>query len=204
MRILLVEPDHDVGHKLLGEMRIAGLRPSLATSSERALAALQLDAFDMVLLNHMPPDLSRPQWLARLQSCRNAPAIIFPPGNENLEQSAASTAEMLLKRLYCPSSPKPGRLAAADLTLDPATHEVWRAGQPITLTDKEFRLLRILLEHRGEVVGRDVLLAKVWGYTFDPRTNLIEVHISKLRSKIDQPFATKLLKTVRSSGYLIR
>ena len=92
----------------------------------------------------------------------------------------------------------------ADLELNRLSHEVSRAGQEVQLQPREFRLLEYLMRHAGQVVTRTMLLENVWDYHFDPQTNVIDVHISRLRSKIDKGFAQPLLHTVRGAGYMIR
>jgi two-component system OmpR family response regulator len=96
------------------------------------------------------------------------------------------------------------RYAVGDLTLDRLSHKVTRAGQAIVLQPREFRLLEYLMRNAGQVVTRTMLLQNVWDYHFDPQTNVIDVHISRLRAKIDKGFARPLLHTVRGSGYMIR
>jgi len=93
------------------------------------------------------------------------------------------------------------RLAVGDLEMDVLTRRVRRAGQEIELLPREFRLLEFLLRHAGQVVTRTMLLENVWDYHFDPQTNVIDVHISRLRQKIDKGFARPLLHTVRGAGY---
>jgi len=90
------------------------------------------------------------------------------------------------------------------LALDRLSHKVSRGGQAIALQPREFRLLEYLMRNAGQVVTRTMLLQNVWDYHFDPQTNVIDVHISRLRSKIDKGFAKPLLHTVRGSGYMIR
>ena len=92
----------------------------------------------------------------------------------------------------------------ADLTLNRLSREVKRADKDIDLQPREFRLLEYLMKHAGQVVTRTMLLESVWDYHFDPQTNVIDVHISRLRSKIDKGFARPLLHTVRGAGYMIR
>lgn len=94
-------------------------------------------------------------------------------------------------------------LALGDLSVDLLAHKVTRAGTAIALQPREFKLLEYLLRHANQVVTRTMLLENVWDYHFDPQTNVIDVHISKLRQKIDVPFATPLLKTVRNAGYML-
>jgi two-component system OmpR family response regulator len=92
----------------------------------------------------------------------------------------------------------------ADLELDRLSHNVTRGGTEIVLQPREFRLLEYLMKHAGQVVTRTMLLENVWDYHFDPQTNVIDVHISRLRSKIDKGFSQPLLHTVRGAGYMIR
>jgi two-component system OmpR family response regulator len=91
-----------------------------------------------------------------------------------------------------------------DLELDRLAHSVTRGGQNIPLQPREFRLLEYLMRHAGQVVTRTMLLENVWDYHFDPQTNVIDVHVSRLRSKIDKGFDKPLLHTVRGAGYMIR
>ena len=92
----------------------------------------------------------------------------------------------------------------ADLELDRLKHKVFRAGKEIVLQPREFRLLEYLMRHAGQVVTRTMLLENVWDYHFDPQTNVIDVHISRLRGKIDKGHDKQLLQTVRGAGYTLR
>lgn len=94
-------------------------------------------------------------------------------------------------------------LALADLSVDLLAHKVTRAGRQLALQPREFKLLEYLLRHANQVVTRTMLLENVWDYHFDPQTNVIDVHISKLRQKIDAGFPVQLLRTVRNSGYML-
>jgi len=95
-------------------------------------------------------------------------------------------------------------LHVGDLTLDLIKHKVTRSGRNINLQPREFRLLEYLMQHTGQVVTRSMLLENVWDYHFDPQTNVIDVQISRLRSKIDKDFDTPLLHTVRGAGYKLQ
>ncbi|MEZ7984308.1 MAG: response regulator transcription factor [Pseudomonadales bacterium] len=95
------------------------------------------------------------------------------------------------------------RLKVADLELDLLAHEVQRAGQKLSLQPREFRLLEYLMRNAGQIVTRTMLLENVWDYHFDPQTNVIDVHVSRLRQKIDKDFDKPLLHTVRGSGYVL-
>jgi two-component system OmpR family response regulator len=94
-------------------------------------------------------------------------------------------------------------MSLGDLSVDMLSHRVTRAGKPVALQPREFKLLTYLLRHANQVVTRTMLLENVWDYHFDPQTNVIDVHISKLRQKIDAGFAAPLLRTVRNAGYML-
>ena len=96
------------------------------------------------------------------------------------------------------------KLVVGDLEMDLLARTVVREGEDILLQPREFRLLEFLMKHSGQVVTRTMLLEKVWDYHFDPQTNVIDVHISRLRSKIDKPFPRSLLHTVRGAGYRLQ
>ena len=96
------------------------------------------------------------------------------------------------------------KLVIGDLEMDLLSRTVRRASQRIDLQPREFRLLEFLMRHAGQVVTRTMLLEGVWDYHFDPQTNVIDVHVSRLRQKIDKPFPSSLLHTVRNSGYMLR
>jgi DNA-binding response OmpR family regulator len=99
---------------------------------------------------------------------------------------------------------EPTSLTVDDLTLDLLTRQVTRAGQPIDLRPREFALLEYLMRNAGRVVSKTMILSRVWNYSFDPQTNVVDVLVSRLREKIDRPFGTKLLQTVRGVGYVLR
>lgn len=201
MRTLLVERDRNIGQRLVGELQAHDHLAVLVETGEQAVAALREHAFDIVLLNRAQPDTEGWRTLAQLHACPH-PAIIILSARGH--DSSTFLPRMLLKSSNVDPPRDDALLMADDLVMNVRSHAVWRAGQPVALTDKEFRLLRLLLERRGQVVARETLLAKVWGYDFDPRTNLIDVHMSKLRRKIERPCQPELLKTVRAVGYMLR
>jgi two-component system, OmpR family, response regulator len=111
--------------------------------------------------------------------------------------------EVLARRKAAPSS-EPTTLVVGALELDRLSHKVTRAGQDIVLQPREFRLLEYLMRHTGQVVTRTMLLEQVWDYHFDPQTNVIDVHVSRLRGKIDKGFQKAMIQTVRGAGYILR
>ena len=96
------------------------------------------------------------------------------------------------------------KLTVEDLEMDLLSRQVKRAGQKIDLQPREFRLLEYLMRHAGQVVTRTMLLEGVWDYHFDPQTNVIDVHVSRLRQKVDKPFPVSLIQTIRNAGYSLR
>ncbi|MDE2385731.1 MAG: response regulator transcription factor, partial [Alphaproteobacteria bacterium] len=100
--------------------------------------------------------------------------------------------------------PKDAKLRAMDLEMDLLSRTVTRGGKPIVLQPREFKLLEYLVRNAGHIVTRTMLLENVWDYHFDPQTNVIDVHVSRLRGKLDKGFAQPLLQTVRGAGYMIR
>jgi two-component system OmpR family response regulator len=137
-----------------------------------------------------------------------------PDGNEGLELAIerdydAIVLDRMLPGLEALHRRRDGNsaktwLKVADLEMDLLARRVKRAGKPIELQPREFRLLEYLMRHSGQVVTRTMLLEKVWDYHFDPQTNVIDVHVSRLRSKIDKGFDPPLLHTVRGAGYALR
>ena len=204
MRILLVEHEREVGLRLVSALAANDHQSILVETGEQATSALEANTFDIVLLNHVMPNTADWQTLTQLHACKHPAIIILPASEHDGTSFLPSLPHMLLKRQEAHWPRNEDLLTAEDLIMNVRSHEVWRAGNAITLTDKEFCLLRLLLEQRGQVVRRETLLAQVWGYDFDPHTNVIEVHMSRLRGKIECPLQTKLLKTVRAVGYLIR
>jgi two-component system, OmpR family, response regulator len=112
--------------------------------------------------------------------------------------------EVLARRARAPVGGEPTSYRVGDLELDRLSHRVTRNGTEIVLQAREFRLLEYLMKHAGQVVTRTMLLEHVWDYHFDPQTNVIDVHVSRLRAKIDKGFERPLIHTVRGAGYVIR
>jgi two-component system OmpR family response regulator len=116
----------------------------------------------------------------------------------------ARTEVLARRRLAVPGAAPATTYRVGDLHLDRLSHRVARAGREIVLQPREFRLLEYLMQHAGQVVTRTMLLEHVWDYHFDPQTNVIDVHVSRLRAKIDKDFGCPLLHTVRGTGYVLR
>jgi len=221
MRILLIEDDSKVSYWLASKFQASGHQYVPVDSGEQALIALDRQVFDIAVLDRMLPGIDGIEVLRRLQGRPHPPVIILSAVDQASDRVEGLRAgaqdhigkpfdflelmvrmELLVQR-HDATPPNTARLCVQDLQIDLLRRKVTRSGREISLTDKEFLLLRTLAEHAGQTVPRGMLLEKVWGLQFDPQTNLIDVHVSKLRSKIDKDFAQPLLKTVRAMGYVL-
>lgn len=223
MRILIIEDDAETAAYLVKGLGESGHRAErVGDGKEGLLLALEED-FDVLVVDRMLPGLDG---LALIRSLRAAgkktPALFLSALGEvddRVEGLRAGGDDYLVKpfafsellaRLEALIRRGEGELAprtvlkVADLEMDLLTRTVRRAGRGIELQPREFRLLEYLLRHSGQVVTRTMLLERVWDYHFDPQTNVIDVHISRLRSKIDKDFEGPLLHTVRGAGYVLR
>jgi len=221
MRALVVEDDSNVRYWLGTKLQANGHQCLLVDSGEEALAALGREVFDIMVLDRMLPGIDGMEVLQRLRGCQRPPVIILSTIDQPSDRVAGLRAgaddylgkpfdfaelltrmELLTRRTVY-SSRDDQYWIIQDLHIDLVNRVVKRDQRTIELTDKEFQLLRVLAEHTGQAVPRSMLLEKVWGLQFDPQTNLIDVHMSKLRGKLDKGFETSLIKTVRALGYVL-
>ncbi|MFL9922906.1 response regulator transcription factor [Herbaspirillum lusitanum] len=221
MRVLIVEDDPKVSHWLNSKLQNSGHRCRIADNGEDALQFVKREVFDVVLLDRMLPDISGIQVLHALQDQPHPPIMMLSavdqPGDriEGLRAGAEDylgkpfdftelqlRLEVLVRRRSVQNDGE-RVMEFNDLTIDLRNRKVTRAGKPVDLTQKEYALLEVLAEHRGQTVTRTMLMEKVWGYQFDPQTNLIDVHVSKLRNKLDRNSSHSLLRTIRAIGYVL-
>ena len=222
MRLLIIEDDRDAADYLVKAFREVGHIADQATDGEEG-QALALDGqYDVLIIDRMLPKRDGLSVISTLRSKSvETPVLILSAlgevddrvkglrtgGDDYLAKPYAFSE--LLARVEALAR-RPGKRGeetvyrVGDLELNRLSHEVSRAGQELQLQPREFRLLEYLMRHAGQVVTRTMLLENVWDYHFDPQTNVIDVHISRLRSKIDKGFAQPLLHTVRGAGYMIR
>jgi two-component system OmpR family response regulator len=222
MRVLIVEDDREVARniaKMLGE---AGHVADVAHDGEDGLAMAREGAFDVLIVDRMMPRRDGLSMISELRGDGDkTPALVLSAlgevddrveglkagGDDYLVKPYAPSELMarvdVLARRRDPDSVKT-RLEVGDLEMDLLARTVHRAGEAILLQPREFRLLEFLMRHAGQVVTRTMLLEKVWDYHFDPQTNVIDVHISRLRSKIDKPYDVHMLHTVRGAGYRLQ
>lgn len=222
MRILIIEDDRDAADYLVKAFREVGHVADVAYDGEDGLAlALQGD-HDVMVVDRMLPKRDGLSLIGALRAKNvETPVLILSAlgqvddrvkglragGDDYLPKPYAFSE--LLARVEVLARRRPGKgeetsYQIADLELDRLSHRVTRGGSEIVLQPREFRLLEYLMKHAGQVVTRTMLLENVWDYHFDPQTNVIDVHISRLRSKIDKGFAKPLLHTIRGAGYMVR
>jgi two-component system OmpR family response regulator len=222
MRLLIVEDDRDAAEYLRKALREAGHVAELAPDGEVCLAAAVDGEFDVLVVDRMLPKRDGLSVISELRTRGNkTPVLILSAlgqvddrvaglragGDDYLAKPYAfsellARVEALTRRTTQQSGDTVYRVG--DLELDRLSHRVTRDGKEIPLQPREFRLLEYLMRHAGQVVTRTMLLENVWDYHFDPQTNVIDVHVSRLRAKVDKGFDVTLLHTVRGAGYMIR
>ncbi|MFQ5715687.1 MAG: winged helix-turn-helix domain-containing protein [Nitrospinales bacterium] len=221
MRILVIEDDPEVAAYLAKGLKEAGHNIVHAADGEDGLFMATNESFDALIVDRMIPKLDGLSVIKKIRaSGRQMPALILSAlgevddrvqglksGGDDYLVKPFAFAELLarldaLSRRGSAETPQ-AILKVADLEINLLAHKVTRNGQPIDLQPREFRLLEYLMKHAGQVVTRTMLLENVWDYHFDPQTNVIDVHVSRLRQKIDKGFQPPLLATVRGAGYML-
>lgn len=219
MRLLLVEDDHRTADYIVKGLTEAGHVCDLLRNGHDALFAATSGAYDVIVADRMIPGLDG---LSMVKAVRAAgirtPAIFLTSiggiddrvegleagGDDYLVKPFAFSE--LLARIHAlgrrPATQEQKTvLRVGDLEMDLIMRRVSREGQPIDLQPREFSLLEVLMRGEGRVITRTMLLERVWDFHFDPKTSVVETHISRLRAKIDKPFETQLIHTVRNTGY---
>jgi len=222
MRLLIIEDDRESADYLVKAFREVGYIADLASDGEEGLSLADSGDYDVLVVDRMLPKRDGLSLIGALRDKGDrTPVLILSAlgqvddrikglraGGDDYLPKPYSLAE-LLARVEVLARRRGGRgeemvYRVADLELDRMSREVRRGKEKILLQPREFRLLEYLMKHAGQVVTRTTLLENVWDYHFDPQTNVIDVHISRLRSKIDKGFSQPLLHTVRGAGYMIR
>ncbi|MCT8991614.1 response regulator transcription factor [Chelativorans sp. SCAU2101] len=222
MKILIIEDDREAASFLKKAFSEAGHTADVAMDGETGFAMADGGSYDVFVIDRMLPRRDGLSVIAGLRAKGNTvPALILSAlgevddrvtglragGDDYLTKPYAfsellARVEVLKRRAGSREVETVYRVG--DLELDRLSHTVRRGGQDIVLQPREFRLLEYLMRHAGQVVTRTMLLENVWDYHFDPQTNVIDVHISRLRGKIEKGFDKPVLHTVRGAGYMIR
>lgn len=221
MRLLIIEDDQEVSAFIAKGLREARHQADIANNGKDGLFLATTEHYDVLIVDRMLPALDGLSIIKTLRALdKSVPVLILSAlgevddrvdglrsgGDDYLVKPFAfsellARVEILGRRQSQPS--EQSQLKAGDLVLDRMTRKVTRSGQAIELQTREFNLLEFLLNHQDQVVTRTMLLESVWDYHFDPQTNVIDVHISRLRAKVDKGFDRAIIQTVRGAGYMI-
>lgn len=222
MRILVIEDDEEAAAYMAKGLKEQGYVVDHASTGPDGLALATAEKYDLLIVDRMLPGMDGLVIVEALRKSDNQTPVLFlsalgqvddrvkglqAGGDDYLTKPYAfsellARIEALLRRGKGVSEQTTFKVA--DLELDLLKRSVTRAGEEIDLQPREFKLLEYLMRHSGQVVTRTMLLEGVWDYHFDPKTNVIDVHISRLRQKIDKDFSPPLLQTVRGAGYSLR
>ena len=220
MRILVIEDDKKTSLYLRQGLAENGFTVDSASDGEEGLHLAQANDYELVILDVMLPKRDGWSVLSELRRSGKQTLVLFLSAHDALQDRVKgldlgadaylvkpfafsellASVRSLLRR--GPSRPL-DQLQIADLEIDLIRHKVSRGGQRIDLTPKEFSLLSLLARRSGEVLSRTLVAEQVWGINFDTETNVVEVHMRRLRAKIDDPFEKKLIHTVRGVGYVL-
>ena len=222
MRILIIEDDHEAAAWLVKGLEESGHVVDVAGDGESGLSLALENLHDIFVVDRMLPKLDGLSIIKKLRGDGiKTPVLILSAlsevdervrglraGGDDYLAKPYAFAELLARveglGRRNTAEPLETKLKAADLEIDLLTRTVTRAGKPLLIQPREFKLLEYLVRNAGHIVTRTMLLENVWDYHFDPQTNVIDVHVSRLRSKIDKGFDEPLLQTVRGAGYMIR
>lgn len=223
MKVLLVEDDRQVGDFIVSELNAAGHSCVHALDGEAGRQAASDASYDVMVIDRMMPKLDGLSLIGALRKAGdNTPVLVLSAlgevddrvqglhcgADDYLTKPFAMSEllarlEVLHRRNASPPADTLTRLVVEDLSMDLLRQHVQRGDTTIHVQPREYKLLEYLMRHAGQVVTRAMLLEHVWGYHFDPQTNVIDVHISRLRTKIDKDFEHPLLATVRGAGYCL-
>lgn len=222
MRVLVAEDDDVIAGFVAQGLKEAGFAVDVATTGVDALQKALAGGYDAAVIDVMLPLLDGLSLIEQMRSRRiQTPVLILSArhtvddrvkglqagGDDYLTKPFAfaellARVQALLRRSG--GATEPTRLVAGDLALDLLSRKVERAGKALDLRPREFALLEYLMRHPGRVLSKTMILSHVWGYSFDPGTNVVDVLVSRLRDKVDEGFATKLIHTVRGAGYVLK
>ncbi|RDJ00562.1 DNA-binding response regulator [Dyella solisilvae] len=219
-RVLVIEDDETTAREIVAELSVHGMTADWVGDGREGLERARQGDYELVTLDRMLPGMDGIDVVAELRRSQvDTPVLMISAlsdvdervrglragGDDYLTKpfapdEMAARAEVLLRRRQ-PQAAQ--RLRVGDLELDLVSHVAYRNGQPLTLQPTEYRLLEFLMRNSGQVVTRTMIFETVWGFHFDPGTNVIDVHIGRLRRKIDGAGQPALIHTVRGTGYMM-
>jgi two-component system OmpR family response regulator len=223
MRLLLIEDDLQAAEYLIKSLREQDYEVIHSADGRDGLAKATSERFDVIVADRQLPHLDGLSIITQLrEKSDRTPVLILSAlgtvddrvhglkaGGDDYLTKPFAFAELLarieaLSRRAAPAAQEVTRLKFADLELDLLTRRVTRGGRPIDLTAKEFQLLEYFMRRPNQIVTRTMLLEGVWNLHFDPQTNIIDVHMSRLRNSVDKGFGKPLIHTVRGTGYVLK
>ncbi len=222
MRILIVEDDEETAGYIAKGLKESGFSATVAHDGKEGLLLAASEDFDIAIVDRMLPSLDGLSLVETLRGAHRELPVLFLSALGSVEERVKglrsgaddylvkpfafsellARIEVLLRRGSGTATET--ALRVGDLELDLLSRTVRRGDRPIELQPREFKILEYLMRNAGRVVTRVMLLENVWDYHFDPQTNVVDVHISRLRQKIDKDFDKQLLQTVRGAGYCLR
>jgi two-component system OmpR family response regulator len=226
VRLLVVEDDRSIAEFVAAGLRQEGFAVDLADNGVDGLERCRAHPYDAAIVDVMLPRLDGLSLVAALRRAGVQTPVLFLSARHTVDdrvkglqtggddyltkpfafaELAARVQALARRAAAVPAAPagEPTRRIAGELTIDLVARRVERAGRPIELRPREFALLELLARHAGEVVPKTMIMSQLWGYSFDPRTNVVDVLVHRLREKLDQGFERKLLRTVRGVGYVL-
>jgi heavy metal response regulator len=222
VRALVIEDDSTIASFIEKGLRAEGFAVDRAADGHQGLHLAATEPYDVAIVDVMLPGRDGLSVIEELRRQRiHTPVLILSARrsvDDRVRGLQAGGDDYLLKPFAFPEliarvqallrratgTAEPARLHVGDLTLDRVSRRVERSGRAIELRPREFTLLEYLMRNAGRVLSKPMILSHVWDYSFDPQTNIVDVLVSRLRDKIDKPFETKLIHTVRGVGYVIR
>jgi len=219
MRILVIEDEKRIGEFVARGLESAGYTVESADDGASGLERMHATDYDLIILDLMLPDMDGLKVLEKIRNRTTSPPVLILSALgavddrvKGLERGADdylgkpfSFTELLarVRALLRRGQPTPERLQVGDLTLDCIRRKVTRSGEPIDLAPKEFSILEYLMRNRGRPLSRTMIVEHVWDMDYDGLTNIVDVYIRHLRSKVDDRWPLKLIHTVRGVGYMI-
>ncbi len=224
MKILVVEDNHETADYVVAGLREKGHAATLSRDGQDGLVRAMSETWDALVVDRMLPGLDGLRLVHRLRGAGVETPVLLLTAMDGIDDRVAGLdagaddylvkpfafVELIARINALGRRPPLARpeiettLKVADLEVDLLARRVQRAGEPIALQPREFRLLEYLMRHAGQVVTRKMLLENVWNFHFDPRTNIVECHISRLRGKLNAGGRPDLIQTVRAVGYVVR
>jgi DNA-binding response OmpR family regulator len=220
IQLLVIEDDAIIAEAIATELELEGFQVHVEHNGLTGLTAARQRQPDLIVLDRMLPGIDGLEICRRLRQSSNVPIIMVTALDrpedrvEGLNLGASDylgkpfLLEELIARIHAQlrlvTPPPRTMLTFADLTLDVDAHEVRRGDQALTLTPKEFDLLQYLMQHPRQVKSREQIVESVWGYTYEGDSNVVDVYIRYLRSKLDLPDHGRLIHTVRGVGYILK